>query len=91
MKTVDKGVDTKIHPSFSPLQWADRFCAEHDTLVSLAHLQAGPAAWAAFDGETDGYCGTTMEKLISMWNGMPMPVWAKFKRSSTCLSPHKNR
>jgi hypothetical protein len=44
---------SNINASFSPLQWADQFRAQRDKLESLAHAQAGPAAWAAFDGETE--------------------------------------
>ena len=82
---------SKIHPSFSHPQWADWFRAQHDTLESLAQVQVGPAPWAALMERQNGYCGTTMEKLISTWNGMPIPVWGKLKRSSTCLCPNKNR
>lgn len=39
--------------SFSPLQWSDRFRAQRDKLERLAQAQAGPADWAAFDGETE--------------------------------------
>jgi hypothetical protein len=39
--------------SFSPLQWSNRFRAQRDKLETLAHAQAGPADWAAFDEETE--------------------------------------
>jgi hypothetical protein len=54
MGTFKKGVEmSKINTSVSPLQWADRFRAQRDKLENLARAQAGPAAWAAFDGETE--------------------------------------
>lgn len=42
-----------INASFSPLQWSDRVRAQRDTLEGLSHAQAEPAAWAAFDRETE--------------------------------------
>ena len=44
---------SKINDSLSPQQWADRFRAQRDKLESLTPAQAGPAAWAAFDAETE--------------------------------------
>lgn len=39
--------------SFSPLEWSARLRAQRDTLERLSHAQAGSAAWAAFDRETE--------------------------------------
>jgi hypothetical protein len=44
---------SKITTSFSPQQRADRFRAQRDKLESLSHAQGTPAAWAAFDAETE--------------------------------------
>lgn len=42
-----------INPSYSPMQWSEQFRAQRDKLESLAHAQASPAAWSAFDRETE--------------------------------------
>jgi hypothetical protein len=54
MATEKKGVEMpNINASFSPQQWSDQFRAQRDKLESLSHAQAGPAAWSAFDRETE--------------------------------------
>jgi hypothetical protein len=44
---------SNTNASFSPLQWSDRFRVQRDKLEGLAHAQANPATWAAFDEETE--------------------------------------
>jgi hypothetical protein len=54
MPTEKKGVEMpNINASFSPLQWSDQCRAQRDKLETLSHAQARPAAWAAFDRETE--------------------------------------